>query len=306
MLRLAEIVGFAHRLDPPIVHRDLKPANVLVQKKDKGIVLKVADFGIGGVVVGQAVAERRGDSTKALLAATVARGSYSVLYASPQQMAGLPADPRDDVYALGVLWYQLLTGDLAKGRPGGSRWRERLEEKGLPATMVRLLEDCFEDDPEDRPKDAADLAARLVGLLTPTSAATAAPKPKQEETLPRPKTPLVPPSAQTEGRDQELAEPVQTVSTPGLDDNPALDRVEEWERLVQDTCDQLFAEDSPPTPVPPVKSRSDWQRGGQSEKPCCPECGYLDYNPAHACRACGYVAEGHSKPPSKGRFGWFK
>ena len=157
MLRLAEIVGFAHRLDPPIVHRDLKPANILVQKKDKGIVLKVADFGIGGVAVGKAVAESRGDSTKALLAATVARGSYTALYASPQQMAGLPADPRDDVYALGVIWHQLLTGDLAKGRPGGSRWKERLTEKGLPPAMVKLLERSLRTTPRTAPETPPSL-----------------------------------------------------------------------------------------------------------------------------------------------------
>jgi len=58
MLRLAEIVGFAHRLNPPVVHRDLKPANILVrQTKDKKFVLKVADFGIGGLAAAQAIGE---------------------------------------------------------------------------------------------------------------------------------------------------------------------------------------------------------------------------------------------------------
>src|SRR5205823_2652461 len=51
VLQLAEIVGYAHSLNPPIVHRDLKPANILVQVRAKGALqLKVADFGIGGVV----------------------------------------------------------------------------------------------------------------------------------------------------------------------------------------------------------------------------------------------------------------
>src|SRR5262249_52198937 len=49
VLRLAEIVGHAHRLSPPIVHRDLKPANVLIERSDRKVRLRVTDFGIGGI-----------------------------------------------------------------------------------------------------------------------------------------------------------------------------------------------------------------------------------------------------------------
>ncbi len=229
MMRLAEIVGFAHRLDPPIVHRDLKPANVLVQKKDKGIVLKVADFGIGGVAVGQAVAESRGDSTKALLAATVARGSYTVLYASPQQMAGLPADPRDDVYALGVIWHQLLTGDLTKGRPGGSRWKERLTEKAMTAAMLTLLEGCFEENREDRPKDAADLATKLSGLLTPASATAASAGPKQQFPSPPSKALVEAPTSEVEDQGEKSKQIGLDVRT-----QPELQRQEQTTPLEQE------------------------------------------------------------------------
>jgi serine/threonine protein kinase/Leucine-rich repeat (LRR) protein len=179
MLRLAQIVGFTHRLNPPIVHRDIKPANILLQKRDGKLELKVADFGIGGIAASQAIAEARGSLTRALVEATVARGSHSVLYASPQQTAGERADPRDDVYALGVVWYQMLTGELTKGRPGGSRWLDRLVERGIPPGMGKLLESCFEEDPEDRPGDAGDLAEKLPGFfLAKTS--DAPPRAEQE------------------------------------------------------------------------------------------------------------------------------
>src|SRR5262249_39710282 len=107
MLELARIVAFAHRLSPPIVHRDLKPATVLVQNRPGGHDLRVTDFGIGGVAAQQAIAEAR--------LGTSLRGSHTPLYASPQQMRGEPPDPRDDAYSLGVLWHQMLTGDLAAG-----------------------------------------------------------------------------------------------------------------------------------------------------------------------------------------------
>ena len=91
---LAEIVGFAHRLNPPIVHRDLKPANVLVKPRSDGkLGLRITDFGIGGLAIQQAVAQPRpGSKAGAFLTADV-RGAYTPLYASPQQMLRRRAGP---------------------------------------------------------------------------------------------------------------------------------------------------------------------------------------------------------------------
>ncbi len=117
--QLAEIVGFAHRLSPPIVHRDLKTANILVSQLPGGALqLKVADFGIGGIAANQALKDAETRPTNYVTA--MATGTCTPLYASPQQQAGRPADPRDDVYSIGVIWYQALTGNLSAGRPGGS------------------------------------------------------------------------------------------------------------------------------------------------------------------------------------------
>ena len=80
-------------------------------------------------------------------------------------MRGEAPDPRDDVYALGVIWYQMLVGDVTAGRPGGTRWQKRLTEQGLSAEMVELLAECFEDGLDDRVSDAAVLAKRLGALL---------------------------------------------------------------------------------------------------------------------------------------------
>ena len=75
----------------------------------------------------------RGD----LLAATLA-GAHTPLYASPQQIRGETPDVRDDVHALGVIWYQLLTGDLSTGAPTGL-WTEELADAGLSRELIRLL-----------------------------------------------------------------------------------------------------------------------------------------------------------------------
>jgi F-box protein 11 len=167
--RLAEIVGHAHRLQPPVVHRDLKPANVLVQRSaNRGLVLRVADFGIGGVAAGRAlVAAGQGTLIRGDLLATVLRGSHTPLYASPQQVKGEPPDPRDDVHALGVIWYQLLTGDLSAGAPVGLDWADDLRDAGMDEDLIRLLGSCVSPRAERRPLDAAALAEQIAAVALP-------------------------------------------------------------------------------------------------------------------------------------------
>ena len=65
--QLAEIIGTAHRLDPPIVHRDLKPANILVERAaDASPRFKITDFGIGGLAARQVVQLSQAGSPKAV------------------------------------------------------------------------------------------------------------------------------------------------------------------------------------------------------------------------------------------------
>jgi formylglycine-generating enzyme required for sulfatase activity/serine/threonine protein kinase len=190
MLDLARIVAFAHHLNPPIVHRDLKPANILLVSG--GVVsgkgadtthhaprtthqLKITDFGIGGVAASHAIARTRPSVSQGQFLVTALRGAHTPLYASPQQMRGAPPDPRDDVHALGVIWHQLVTGNLVAGRPGGARWSKRLSDLGMSAGMIELLGACVEEDSADRPADAADLAGRLAALLGDDTPARLAP-----------------------------------------------------------------------------------------------------------------------------------
>ncbi len=169
MLRLAEIVAFAHRTEPPIVHRDLKPANILVQGSSNGeAAFKITDFGIGGIATARAVQASRVPTSPSEFLTTAVRGSGTFLYASHEQLNGDDPDPRDDVHALGVIWYQMLIGDLTKGRPGGTGWKRRFLERGMATELVDLLESCFEER-EDRPADAAVLAERIGNALKPAA-----------------------------------------------------------------------------------------------------------------------------------------
>jgi len=197
--RLAKTVAFAHRMSEPIVHRDLKPANILVQRKPDGkVTLLIADFGIGGVAAAQVIRQETGrPTTREQAMPTAVRGAYTPLYASPQQRRGEEPDPRDDVHALGVIWYQLLVGDLTAEGPSGKGWRKKLERRGMEPGLIALLESCIDDDADERPENADDLAGKIQGLLK---------LPRPPDTL-TPPDPPVQPKAPINGANSRVSPP---------------------------------------------------------------------------------------------------
>ena len=203
--RLAEIIGVAHRLETPIVHRDLKPANVLVQREENGQVsLRVTDFGIGSVTALGAIQESRRGTTPGGVLGSSLRGSHTPLYASPQQIRGDPPNVRDDVHALGVIWYQMLTGDLGSGAPTGL-WAEEMEEAGIGRDLIRLLGACVSGKLKRRPADAAVLGEQLQSLLKPGNPMEPAP--------PVPPAPVADPLA---GPVQELIRSLEAANSSWL------------------------------------------------------------------------------------------
>lgn len=167
LLPLAAVVGRFHRLATPIIHRDLKPSNILVKPGPTGWQLRITDFGISHVAAVDNLNRGTALSYRPHLGQTY-RGAHTPLYASPQQKRGQPADPRDDVFALGVIGYQMLLGDLGAERPAG-KWRKRLGDCGLCEAVFDVLERCWTDDQEERPGDAAELAFILEQALLPTA-----------------------------------------------------------------------------------------------------------------------------------------
>ena len=165
ILELAETMAVCHRAQPPIVHRDLKPANILVDARTGR--LRIADFGIGDIA-GEDLSAKPGGVSLAQRSLATASGSHTPLYASPQQMRGQPADVRDDVHALGVIWWQLLCADLTQGAPTG-RWMQHLEKDGHASVLVELLADCMEASTERRVASAAALAVKLREAIEPKS-----------------------------------------------------------------------------------------------------------------------------------------
>src|SRR6185312_6245147 len=137
-----------------LVHRDITPANIVLN----GGEVKVLDFGIA-----------RADGTRAATAAGMVLGT--VAYLSPEQASGRPADPRSDLYSLGCVLFEMLTGrppftaDSAVGLayrqvhddPGlPSAWRP-----GLPASLDQVIARLLAKDPSSRPPTAAAARAAL-------------------------------------------------------------------------------------------------------------------------------------------------
>ncbi|HWC88854.1 MAG TPA: TIR domain-containing protein, partial [Pirellulales bacterium] len=150
--QIARIVGAVHRATPQLVHRDLKPSNVLVSRGANGQpVIRVTDFGIGGIVARPLLERSRSGYSLQENLSAILTGAYTPLYASPQQIQGSKPDPTDDVYSLGVIWYQLLTGDLTAPAPTGRMWVRPLKERGMTDAAIELLMDTMETSPEHRP-----------------------------------------------------------------------------------------------------------------------------------------------------------
>ncbi len=194
MHELADIVAFAHKLNPPIVHRDLKPANILLQPGSNGEVrARVADFGIGGIAARQACEQATRGGTRGVFLATALHGACTPLYASPQQQRGEDPDPRDDVYALGVIWYQMLTGDLLTG--ACPDWRDEIADHRLSDDALGLLGACLASKTDKRPAHAAALADELGQLRKPASPPTphSAALAKPQAAMP-PSKPIIRPS----------------------------------------------------------------------------------------------------------------
>jgi serine/threonine protein kinase len=143
--QIAQTLGRLHRLEPPVVHGTVRGANVLLMTDAAGRTrCLLANLGLGDCIDGAA-----GPPAGAPLRATDA---------SPERLSDGALKVREDVYALGVMWFQLLAGDLLHSRPGGSSWRRRLVARGMPPRLVDLLESCFDDEPSARPTDGGVVA----------------------------------------------------------------------------------------------------------------------------------------------------
>ena len=157
--RVADAVSAAHSVG--VLHKDIKPSNILIDVEGGAPRPRLADFGIGIIVDRSRLRERAITEAGFTQITQEARSSATPgtrLYAPPEVLAGRPFTVQGDVYALGVILYQMIVGDLT--RPLAEGWERDVADELLRDDVAA----CVEGDPARRLSGAADLAKRLRSL----------------------------------------------------------------------------------------------------------------------------------------------
>lgn len=186
MIQACAGLGYAHRAG--LVHCDVKPHNLLVTPDQR---VKVTDFGIA-----RALASIRSDERSEVVWG-------SPLYFSPEQAAGLPPSPASDVYSLGVVLYEMLSGRLPfEGETAPELARKHREEApppitdlvpDIPPALARVVHKVLSKEPSARYRTADQLGRVLMTInrsLASGEPVQAAPPPAPKKTPPKvPPTP---------------------------------------------------------------------------------------------------------------------
>ncbi len=159
MRRIAVATAAAHSVG--ILHKDLKPSNVLIDDGESGPRPRLTDFGIGALIDPQQL--KRHDITATGFTETLLGGNESSrtgtrIYAPPESLVGEVFTIEGDVYAIGVMLYQMVVGDLR--RPLGQGWEHDVDDPLLREDIAA----CVAGRREDRLGSAGALAERLETL----------------------------------------------------------------------------------------------------------------------------------------------
>lgn len=152
-IKICEPIAFAHHAN--IIHRDLKPENIMVTTNG---AVKIADFGLS----------RKGEGSGATQIGQVMGTPY---YMPPEQIRGAPADRRSDIYAIGISFYEMLTGeppfregDIAYLHMHEEPPKIALKNPEVPEPLEDIIMACLRKQPDDRFQLVDELLERLRSL----------------------------------------------------------------------------------------------------------------------------------------------
>ena len=158
--QICDALQYAH--DEGIVHRDIKPENILLDRKGR---IKIADFGLSKLVGGESAAPESLTGTHQVMG--------TMRYMAPEQMhATRSVDHRADIYSLGVVFYEMLTGELPMGRFAPPSEKASVDQR-LDEVVLRTLE----QEPQRRYQRASEVKTDVEAI----SRTAISPAPKRQD-----------------------------------------------------------------------------------------------------------------------------
>jgi Flp pilus assembly protein TadD len=184
--QIADALSAAH--EQGIIHRDVKPANVfLIKRKSTDDYVKLLDFGIA----------RLHPDCGGIEATESGQIVGTPVYMPPEQAKGNPVSAYADIYSLGIILYEMLTGEFPFPKSSAIQMMmahisdppKPLDVPGLPIAFKELVEKCLSKNPTDRPLDAKTIAAELEQWAEQTKRSTAVHRIERHGTVKTPPAP---------------------------------------------------------------------------------------------------------------------